>query len=673
MVASNSDIVERVLHFFLVEDLKVIVSVGFIGLVFIFLWSNISYYRRWVYKGQKIRVDRIRDRLKRVIYYGVVQRRLIQANYLGVMHALVFIGLGGLTISTILRSTDFYFFQGSQILQSQIYLFYKFGSNISGIIALIGLSMALLRRLGRATKGLPNTPIDNLLLLDLIIIVVTGFLMDGIATLNYRLDWIGGWDPVGTRVLSFFTGYSPSILESIYRTLWGIHLSLSFISMAFIAHTKLSHMWVGGIINTFFSRLDPPNTLKPIHDLYEIIEGDGTIGVQRASETTWKQRMDFDSCVECARCHNACPAQVSGKPLSPMRVEMNMRGLMRGEGWEKPIWPNHVEINSIWSCVACGACVSVCPLLIDPVDTIMDLRRGLYFEEENVFREIKEISFNIMSDGNPYGFSSVEKREWTKKLVEDGLCDYAHADSEYDYLYWIGCVINHDPKLRLSTESLLKILKKLGKRVAILEEEQCCGDPSRRIGDELMFVEMAKTNHEELLRFKFGKMLTSCPHCFNSFRYGYSQNDLALDVEHYTTVIDELLRETELDLIIDGTQTVTYHDPCFLGRWNKVYDAPRRIIENIEGVTLTEMSRYREESFCCGGGGGHMFFEVEEGERISKLRMAESHETGAEILLVACPYCSTMLGTEASEKTRVMDIAELLEAAINTSSTIRLE
>jgi len=157
MTASTTDIIERVLHFFLVEDLKVFVSIGFIGLVFVFLWSNISYYRRWVYKGQKIRVDRIRDRLKRVIYYGVAQRRLIQANYLGVMHALVFLGLGGLTISTMLRSTDFYFFQGSQILQSQIYLFYKLGSNISGIIALIGLSMALLRRVSRATKGLPNT------------------------------------------------------------------------------------------------------------------------------------------------------------------------------------------------------------------------------------------------------------------------------------------------------------------------------------------------------------------------------------------------------------------------------------------------------------------------------------------------------------------------------------
>lgn len=665
MTASTTDIVERVLHFFWVEDLKVFVSIGFIGLVFIFLWSNYSYYRRWVYNGQKIKLDHIRDRLKRVIYYGVAQRRLIQANYLGVMHALVFLGLGGLTVSTMLRSTDFYFFQGSQILQSQIYLLYKFGSNLSGIIALIGLSMALIRRLSGATEGLPNTLRDNLLLLDLIIIIVTGFLMDGIATLNYRRDWIGGWDPIGAVVLNFFTGYSPSTLERIYRTLWGIHLSLSFVSMAFIAYTKLSHMWVGGIINTFFSRLDPPNALKPIRDLNEIIEGDGAIGVQRVSETTWKQRMDFDSCVECARCHNACPAQVSGKPLSPMRVEMNLRGLMRGEGWEKPIWPDHVGVDTIWSCVACGACVSVCPLLIDPVDTIMDLRRGLYFEEENVSREIKEISFNIMSDGNPYGFGSGEKKDWTKKLVENGLCEYADADSEYDYLYWIGCVINYDPKLRSSTESLLKILKKLGKRVAILEDEQCCGDPARRIGDELMFVETAKSNHEELSRLKFGKMLTSCPHCFNSFRFGYSQYNLRLDIEHYTTVIDGLLRESKPDLKIKGTQTVTYHDPCFLGRWNKVYDAPRRIIESIEGVTLTEMSRSHEKSFCCGGGGGHMFFEIEEGDRISKLRMDESQKTGAETLLVACPYCSTMLGTEASEETKVMDIAEFLEAAMN--------
>ena len=672
MTASNTEIVERVLHFLFVEDLKIIVSIGFIGLVFIFLQSNYRFYRRWTYKGQTIKLDHIWDRLKRVIYYGVAQRRLIQTNYLGMMHALVFLGLGGLTISTMLRSTDFYFFQDSQLLQSQIYLLYKLGSNLCGIIALIGLLMALLRRLNGATEGLSNTPIDNLLLLDLILIVVTGFLMDGIATLSYRNDWIGGWDPIGTRVLNFFTGFSPSTLERIYRTLWGIHLFLSFFSMALIAYTKLSHMWIGGIINTFFSRLDPPNTLKPIHDLNEIIEGDGTIGVQRASETTWKQRMDFDSCVECARCHNACPAQVSGKPLSPMRVEMNLRGLMDSEGWEKSIWPDNLGVDTIWSCVACGACVSTCPLLIDPVDTIMDLRRGLYYEEENVSREIKEISFNIMSNGNPYGFGSVEKKDWTKKLVDKGLCEYADADSEYDYIYWIGCVISHDPQLRSSSESLLKILKKLGKRVAILEDEQCCGDPARRIGDELMFVEVAKTNHEELSRYKFGKMLTSCPHCFNSFRFGYPQYNFGQKIEHYTTLLDELLRETELDLQINGKQTVTYHDPCFLGRWNNIYDAPRKIIESINGVSLTEMRRTHEKSFCCGGGGGHMFFEIEEGDRISKLRMDESHDTGAEILLVACPYCNTMLGTEASEKTRVMDIAEFLEAAMNTSSTRRL-
>ncbi len=444
-MTASTDIVERVLHFFLVEDLKIVVSIGFLGLVLIFLWSNYSYYRRWVHNGQKIKLDRIGDRLKRVINYGVAQRRLIQANYLGVMHALVFLGLGGLTISTMLRSMDFYFFQGSQLLQSQIYLFYKFGSNLFGVMALIGLLMALFRRLSGSTEGLPNKLWDNIFLLDLVIIVVTGFLLDGIATLNYRRDWIGGWDPIGMVVLNLFTGFSPATLESIYRVLWGIHISLSFVSMAFIAYTKLSHMWVGGIINTFFSRLDPSSTLTPIHGLYEIIEGDGTIGVQRASETTWKQRMDFDSCVECARCHNVCPAQMSGKPLSPMRVEMNMRGLMGGEGWEKPIWPDHVEVDTIWSCVACGACVSVCPLLIDPVDTIMDLRRGLYFEEENVSREIKEISFNIMSNGNPYGFGSSEKKGWTKSLVENGLCEYAAEDAEYDYLYWIGCVISYDP------------------------------------------------------------------------------------------------------------------------------------------------------------------------------------------------------------------------------------
>ena len=439
---------------------------------------------------------------------------------------------------------------------------------------------------------------------------------------------------------------------------------LAYGSMALIPVSRLTHIWIGGIVNTFFSRLEPPGALSPIPNIYEIIEEDGTIGVQRCSETTWKQRMDFDSCVQCARCHNACPAQVSGKPLSPMKVIMNMRGLMAGDGWERDIWPGTVELDTIWSCVSCGACVSECPLLIDPVDTIMELRRGLYFEEKNVPREIQEISFNIMNDGNPYAFGSSEKEEWTKGLVENGLCEYATVGTEYDYLYWISCVIRYDSELRGSTESLLKILKRMGKRVAILVDKQCCGDPARRIGDELMFVEVAKMNHEALSQFTFERMLTSCPHCFNSFKFEYPQYGFEIDVEHYTTTVDELLREASPDLKIDTGQTVTFHDPCYLGRWNKVYDAPRRIIESIDGITLKEMDRTREKSFCCGGGGGHMFYEIKEGERISKLRMEESIQTDAETLLVACPYCNTMLKSEASEKIKVMDIAELLEAAM---------
>jgi len=301
--------------------------------------------------------------------------------------------------------------------------------------------------------------------------------------------------------------------------------------------------------------------------------------------------------------------------------------------------------------------------LIDQAETIMDMRRGLYFEEEHVEREVMLISSNIMNNGNPYGFGSPEKEGWLMELAENGLAELAEADQEYDYLYWIGCVVAFDPNLRNTSESLLRLLKKAGKRVGIIAEEMCCGDPSRRIGDELMFSEMVNMNKEILEGYKYGKLITSCPHCFNSLKEEYKQYGFELDVEHHTEVLSKLVADGTLKPEVSVDMKVTFHDSCYLGRWNNIYKEPRDVINAIPGSSLVEMPRNKAKSFCCGGGGAQLFYEIEEGERISAMRMDEAESVNPDAIVVACPHCNSMFRGESRE-TEILDLAELLEKSI---------
>jgi Fe-S oxidoreductase len=346
-----------------------------------------------------------------------------------------------------------------------------------------------------------------------------------------------------------------------------------------------------------------------------------------------------------------------------MEVMLDMRDLQRKEEWDETVWPGHVDVEAIWSCVMCGACVEECPLLLDQAETLMELRRGVYFEEAHVSRDVQLISNNIMKRGNPYGFSSSEKEPWIMELIEKELCELAEENEEYDYLLWIGCVTSFDPQIRKSTESFLRLMKKAGYRIAVLADEQCCGDPARRVGDELMFFETVTINQEILEGYKYGKLITSCPHCYNSFKNEYKGYGYEPDVEHSTVTLSQLLKEGKLKPMVPVETTITFHDSCFLGRWNDIYQAPRDIITSVPGVKLVEMERNQSKAFCCGGGGSQLFYEIEEGERISKMRVKEAEKTGASSMVVACPYCNTMFVGEDSEMS-IMDINELLEKSI---------
>ena len=450
-------------------------------------------------------------------------------------------------------------------------------------------------------------------------------------------------------------------LVAIYRVIWLTHMLLAVFSVAFIPYTKLYHIVAGGIFNTFFSRLDHPSAFKHIPNIDEIVEKGGIPGSNHLKGFTWKQRMDYDACIKCARCTDNCPATLSEKPLSPMDLIIKLREIMDKEEYEAKLVPDLIEPDIIWSCVTCGSCVYQCPMLIHHVETITDIRRALLGEGENVPPELMQVSYNLMRYSNPLAYNPMERENFIKELIEETGVEIAEPDKEYDYIYWLGCNTSYDPNARPVAKALLKILSKAGLKVAILAEESCCGEPARRIGDELMFKELVKMNEDTLKKYKFKKLLVNCPHGYNIFKYEYPLYGVNIEVIHHSQLLNELLAEGKIkpQKKIDLGR-VTYHDPCYLGRWNGIYDEPRNVLRAALKNSIIEMSRSKGRSLCCGAGGGHLFFELKRGVRIGKLRVEDIKAVNANTVAIACPFCNIMIKSEVPEEIKVLDIAEIL-------------
>lgn len=654
-------------HFLLVEDLELTVYLTAIVAVLIFSYGIYAYWKKWFYGQETPRLKDLTVRVKRLITYSILQRRVLEDKLTGSIHLLIFTGIILLGAVTVLRALEYDVLLKlgiGRILTGRVYLVYKLIANIGGVMVILGCILAFIRRVFKLTKDLPSTVSDYLVLLLLSLIVVTGFILDSIATLTYRTSWIGFWDPIGVLLTGVVKSWGFESLSIIYRAVWVTHLVLAMLTVAIIPYTKLSHLIVGGLFNTFYSRLEHPSAFKPIPEIEKLVEEGGEFGIGKLKDTTWKERMDYDSCIKCARCHNECPANISGKPLSPMELVLKFRELMDKKSWEEQVSPAKISPDTFWSCVTCGACVRVCPMLIHHVETILDVRRSLFARGEATPEELVQVSYNIMRTGNPYGFNPADREEWVKSLVGKGLVEIAVEGEEYDYIYWVGCNVSYDPNLRGVGESLLKLLKLAGLKVGVLLEEQCCGEPARRVGDELMFSEVVKSNSEMLSKYKFKAILVSCPHGYNVFKHEYPQYGLKLQVVHYTQLLSSIVESGEIK-VGELKLEVTFHDPCYLGRWNGVYEEPRRVLRSIRGLRVVEMVKSRDKSFCCGGGGGHAFYELKRGERISKIRIGEVRDLGVKTVVVACPFCNVMLKSEAiNYDIEVVDLAELLVKAI---------
>ncbi|HET8821390.1 MAG TPA: (Fe-S)-binding protein [Thermoleophilaceae bacterium] len=617
-------------------------------------------------------VDRFGNTPERVKNEAVIvlgQKKLLQRLVPGLIHAAIFWGflvLFPTIVIAMIGAVDkestlpWLGHQGWFLLMVDVF----------AVLVLVGvIGAVIIRKIQRPARFEGSHLGEADLILALIAGIVTTLLCWHASRIALGLnEWNPDWSPVSNALSNIFgDGGAAEALERVF--VWA-HILIILTFLAYLPHSKHLHIATAAF-NVFFARTRARGRLEPLR--FDVPEEEMRFGAGTVPDLTWKQTLDTFSCTECGRCQDVCPAWNTGKELSPKLLIMALRDqvfeegprLIRGEeGFEpSPLVPNAVTDNVVWDCVTCGACVRECPVSIEHVDHIIDLRRHLVMMESSFPTESEQMLRDVERASNPWGKPQTERADWAEGL---GVRVLEPGDPAPEVLYWVGCAASFDERARTAAQSTAKLLQAAGVDFAILgPRESCTGDPARRMGNEYLYQAHAEQNVSTLNDAGVTKIVASCPHCFNTLGNEYSDFGGDYEVVHHSELLADLVRDGRLEPASKNGKTITYHDSCYLARHNDVKADPRAIVEAVG--TPIEMERREERTFCCGAGGARMWME-ERAKPINEERAREAAETGAETLAVACPFCTVMLddGVKArGAEMRVADVSTLLVESLS--------
>ena len=616
---------------------------------------------------------RLKPRLRQLLTDGLGQKRVRGRGLPTWAHLALFAGFMTLLLGTTLLEIDHLAAMVSSALHFHkgiYYVIYEFTLDVFGLLFLAGCLLFAFRRLQRpASVGHRAT--DWYVIGSFLAIGITGYLVEGLRIVWQHPTGIGAHcSPIGLWVSGCFSGLTETSARSAHLALWWVHALLVFGFIASIPYTRLFHT-IAGPLNLFFAR---PELGKMVPVTMEEVEKTERIGVSAVTHFDQQQLLSLDACMECGRCEEACPAFATSKPLSPKKLIQDLKFLMSwnlaqipGSGAPRALHDETIEIETLWSCTTCSACARVCPVRVDPVTLVTDLRRNRVGDGALSGTAATALR-RMQSSGNPWGLPAVDRANWAEGLGVPTVKD----NPGFEVLYWVGCAGSYDRRAQKVTRAVVKLLQRASVNFAILgTEEKCTGDSARRLGDEFLFQELAQANIATFAKYNVRRILTQCPHCLNTLLKDYPQFGGQYEVLHHTQFLQQLIAEGRLPISANGTSTdsLTYHDPCYLARVNNIHDAPRSLLRSVNGATgsstvrFREMSRCREKTFCCGAGGGRMWMEEEPQKRVSTVRAREALATGAKTVAVGCPFCLTMItdGVAAqADSAQVLDVAEIL-------------
>ncbi len=662
-------------------------NIGFyLALIFFFsLFLFLLGLRLVVIAGAKKedRLGSLSDIVERVVtlpYLVLGTGRLNRSAYWysGLLHTMIFWGFMVLQVRTLNFLLDGFHQDASfASLFGIVYTLFRPVMELFNILVILGVGLAAFQRI------FIKPPRLTLNLDAWFILFLTSFLMvTDVFTTSFEIMLHRG----DRDAFSFFAfgvanfwdaiGVSESVAEGLHATFWYLHLIDFLAFLAYLPISKHSHIMFAPF-NVFFRRLTPTGTLQPIKD----IEEQEVFGVGRVQDFTWKQNLDFYTCTECGRCEINCPAYTTGKDLSPKEIMHEMRGVAEaqvrvslGTGDAEPVTLiDAVGFDAIWDCVNCGACQYQCPVFIEHIPALTDMRRFLVMDEAKMPETAASTLMQLEQRGHPWPGAAFTRTSWMEELD----FEVPKFDGSQEYLYWVGCtgaLVERNMKV---TQALARLLREAGVTFGCLgEEETCSGDPARRLGNEYLFQIQAGQNIETWKAKEVQKVITACPHCFNSMKNEYPQFDGNFEVLHHTEVLAELIADGRLTPGHDLPEKVVYHDSCFLGRHNDIYEPPRDIIKAIPGAELQEIEGHcRERGYCCGAGGGHMWVEESKGDRINQARCSQAQDCaescGSDLIAANCPFCIQMFddgipSVEMDEEKRAetLDVAELLAQSV---------